>query len=188
MEALMSRLAVTVHAIVAAMLAVLPAMGQNAPGRHVFDLKALRALRWEIQSRAPVTGVEGAVQAVVMTMKLPEGKQFGLEEISRLFLLDANDGIVFDSFAWDRVSEGVEPSVNTRTFFELKWSLAKPARGRPAYLTLSGKVPVQAPGDPVRAVFRTTVIAWTGKAFEEVVDVRAQRPAITGPGEVRVLY
>lgn len=157
--------------------------------RAPFDLKALRSLGWEIESRAPVAGIEPAVQAVVMTIALPEGQGVGLGRVSRLFLLDATDHVVFDSFAFDKVSDSIEPSVNSRTFFGLKWSVTRGTRGRPAYLVLSGTMPLQAPGEPVRTCQRTAVLSQVaGDGFVEVVDVRGPRPAITGPGEVRVLY
>ncbi|MBM4395476.1 MAG: hypothetical protein FJ087_07275 [Deltaproteobacteria bacterium] len=173
-----------------AILAALPAAAQPADKeRPAFDLKSLRARQWDIATRGPIAGVEPAVQGIVMTMPLPEGQEKGLGAVSRLFLLDAHDRIVFDSFVNDKVSDSIEPSVNSRTFFELKWSVTRAARGRPAYLVLSGTVPRQAPGEPIRTVQRTTVLAYTpGKGFEEVVDVVGPKPAITGPGEIRLLY
>lgn len=171
--------------VLAAVAALLPAAAAAKPDRPVFDLKGLNGRQYQIESRSDLQGIGEGLQVIVMRRATPEGEEKGLTHINRLFVL-AGDRVVFDSFEFDEVGEAVEPGINTRTFFRIKWSVLK--RGKNAgLLVLTGLVPLQDPGEPLRLGNRTLVLALQGDGgFDDVVDATSAKPAAVGGTDVRI--
>lgn len=154
--------------------------------RPVFNPVVLKKRGFEIVSHTDIQGVGTGLVAVLTTQALPEaeGTGSGLERISRLFVL-IGDRIVFDSFDWDNVGEFVEPSINSRTFFQLAWSVVKGQKTRP-FLVLRGITPLQSPGEPIRTGQRVLVLSYEAPAtFDALVDAVGDVEAIVTPTEVR---
>lgn len=154
--------------------------------RPVFNPVVLKKRGFEIVSHTDIQGVGTGLVAVLAHQVLPEaeGTGSGLERISRLFVL-AGDRIVFDSFAWDDVGEFVEPSINSRTFFQLSWSVVKGPKTRP-FLVLRGITPLQATGEPIRTGQRVLVLSYEAPAtFDALVDAVGDAEPVITPTEVR---
>ena len=154
--------------------------------RPVFNPVMLKQRGFDTVSHTDIQGVGTGLVAVLATQALPEaeGTGSGLERISRLFVL-AGDRIVFDTFGWDRVGEFVEPSVNTRTFFGLSWSVVKGPKTRP-FLVLRGLVPLQEPGEPIRTGQRVLVLSLEAPGtFDGLVDAVGEVEPVVTPTEVR---
>lgn len=179
-----------------AWLAVAAATVLSVPGlaraeedtRPLINLRELAKQHYEVVKREDLKGIGQGLMVVEMAVALPEaeGQGKGLERISRLFVLDG-DRITFDSFRFDGIPETGEPSVNSRTFFQLQWSVLKGAKGKNGQLMLKGIVPMQDPGEKVRTGQRVLVLSYHGVGgFETEVDAVSARPATVGPGEVRI--
>lgn len=154
--------------------------------RPVFNPVLLKQRGFDTVSHTDIQGVGTGLVAVLATQALPEaeGTGSGLERISRLFVL-AGDRIVFDTFDWDRVGEFVEPSVNTRTFFGLSWSVVKGPKTRP-FLVLRGLSPLQEPGEPIRTGQRVLVLSFVPPGtFDGLVDAVGDVEPVVTPTEVR---
>jgi len=165
-----------------------PAARQVSPleDRPVFNPVILKKLGFEIVSHTDIVGIGEGLVAVLATQVLPEaeGTGSGLERISRLFVL-SGDRVLFDSFAWDEVGEFVEPSVNSRTFFQLSWSVVKGPKTR-AFLVLRGLVPMQEPGEPIRTGQRVLVLSFEPPVtFDAQVDAVGDVLPVVTPTEVR---
>ena len=181
--------------VVAACLLPATALGQDkactAPcetdGRPAFDLKALQARHFVVDSRAELAGVGQGLEVVVLSRPTPEGAGKGLDRVARLFVLSGGR-VEFDSFEWDGVGDAVEPGVNSKTFFGVKWSVARPPRARKGggLLVLTGVVPLQDPGEPIRTGSRVLVLSYNQEAgFDQVLDGTGARPAVVGSTDVR---
>lgn len=154
--------------------------------RPVFNPVVLKKRGFEIVSHTDIQGVGTGLVAVLTQQVLPEaeGTGSGLERISRLFVL-AGDRIVFDSFEWDEVGEFVEPSINSRTFFQLSWTVVKGPKTRP-FLVLRGITPQQATGEPIRTGQRVLVLSYEAPAtFDALVDAVGDGEPVVTPTEVR---
>ncbi len=154
--------------------------------RPVFNPVELKKRGFDTVSHTDIQGVGTGLVAVLVSQVLPEaeGTGSGLERISRLFVL-AGDRIVFDTFDWDRVGEFVEPSVNSRTFFQLSWSVVKGPKTR-SFLVLRGLVPLQDPGEPIRTGQRVLVLSFDPPAtFDALVDAVGDVESVVTPNEVR---
>lgn len=173
-----------------AAMAQAPAPGEPArvvlEDRPVFNPVTLKQRGFDTVSHTDIQGVGTGLVAVLATQALPEaeGTGNGLERISRLFVL-AGDRIVFDTFDRDRVGEFVEPSINTRTFFGLSWSVIKGPKTRP-FLVLRGLVPLQEPGEPIRTGQRVLVLSFEAPGtFDGLVDAVGEVEPVVTPTEVR---
>lgn len=163
------------------------AQERQDPGetRHRFVVREFSGRGWKLASRQDLPGFGPGFQVLVLGMDLPEADEKGraLGPVNRLLVLDG-EWIEFDSFVDDGIDDAVEPSLQTPTFFQLKWSVLK---GKRPLLVLQGIVPTQGPGEPLQTGQRTWVLGWTPReGFESQADVVARRPAQVGPTEVRV--
>ena len=162
------------------------ALAQTRTERPPFDLKSLKALHYEVASRTDLVGVGQGLQVVTMILNLPEGEAAGLSLVTRVFVLQ-NDRVEFDSFQWDRVPNGIEPSVNSRTFFKARWSVASRGKNKEGLFVLSGTVPLQDPGEPVRTGERTLVLEYKAESgFVQILDVTGRKPATVTATEVKI--
>ncbi len=153
--------------------------------RPLFVLKNFTTRGYQVQSREELRGIGRGFQVLVLSLAMPEAenKCKELGTLQRLFVLDG-ERVELDSFVEDGVEDAIEPSLNTATFFNLKWSVTK---GKPGLLVLSGVTPQQSPGEAPRTAQRTLVLQWTPDGgFEALVDVTSSRPAVVGPADVRV--
>jgi len=157
--------------------------------RSVFDPAALRGLRFEVASRGPLEGFAKPFEVLVLTRAVAEGQEKGIGPVSRVVILDGNR-VEFDSFTWDKVADTVEPSLDTRTFFNVRVNVLKAAtKGKPSYLVLAGLVPLQDIGQPVHTANRLLVLGHTpGHGFWEAVDAKSAKSAIVNYGNVRIDY
>ena len=157
--------------------------------RKLFDLKKLkelRFLRYEMVSTTDLQGIGQGLKVVLMARAIPGGEGKGLAAISRLFVLEG-ERIEFDSFDWDDVSDSLEPGPNTKTFFDLKWSVVRASKTARALLVLTGLAPQQEPGEPIRTASRTLVMSYRPDAgFDQVADVTSLKPAVIQGGELKV--
>jgi len=153
--------------------------------RPVFVMKSYTSRGYQVQAREELKGIGKGLQVLVLSLTLPEAecKCKELGTLQRLFVLDG-ERVELDTFAEDGVEDAIEPSINTPTFFNLQWSVTK---SKAPMLVLTGVTPQQAPGEKPKTAMRTMVMAWSSNGgFEAVADVTSARPAIVGPGEVRV--
>lgn len=175
-----------VAAVVATALGALPeARAAEGDDRPVFVLKAFTSRGYQIESRTELKGIGKGLQVLVLALDMPEadGKAKSLARLHRLFVLDG-ERVELDSFIEDGVEDGIEPSINTPTFFGLTWTVTK---GKAPQLVLAGVTPQQIPGEPVRVGHRTLVLSWTSDGgFDAVADVVSARPATLAPGELKV--
>lgn len=153
--------------------------------RPVFVLKSYTSRGYQVESREELKGIGKGLQVLVLALPLPEAecvcKELG--RLQRLFILDG-ERVEMDSFVEDGIEDAIEPSVNTATFFNLKWSVTKT---KPAMLVLTGISPQQSPGEKVRTAERTLVMSWTPEAgFEALAETISARPAIVGPADIRI--
>ena len=170
-----------------------PASGKEAPAasalddRPVFNPVVLKKRGYQVMPAEDVVDFGDSLVAVMTAQVLPEaeGTNSGLEQISRLFIL-SGDRIVFDSFEMDDVGEFVEPSINSRTFFQLTWSVVKVTKGK-SYLVLRGITPRQKSGEPIRTAKRVVVLTQKGPAsFEVLVDSAGTTDPVVTATEVRI--
>jgi len=166
----------------AALEAPSPEVCDNRP---VINKKSLKMRGYEVVEQVDLAGFGPGWTAVLLTLRLPEAALESLTAISRLYILEG-DRIEFDSFAFDAIEDGIEPSVNTRTFFNMKWEIQM--RGKsPSGLILTGIVPRQAPGSDVRTASRTLVLRWSKSGgFSEAADVISCDPARVSGGIMTV--
>lgn len=176
-----------------ALLAQEPLVDQSVPPsaeapvdtRPVINKKSLKIRGYDVAEQKELPGFGPGWTAVLLTLALPEAENEALSSISRLYILDG-DRIEFDSFAFDAIEDGIEPSVSTRTFFKMAWDVTMKGRN-PVGLVLKGLVPRQSPGDPVRVATRTLVLTWDKKhGFREAVDVVSREPARISGGVLTV--
>ena len=166
-----------------------PALEQaGAPvcdNRAVINKKSLKMRGYEVIEQVELTGFGPGWTAVLLSLRLPESETDALATISRLYILDG-DRIEFDSFAFDAIEDAIEPSTSTRTFFGMKWEVMMKGKA-PGGLVLTGIVPRQAPGDPVKIATRTLVLRWSkGGGFKEAADVISCEPARVSGGIITV--
>jgi len=153
--------------------------------RHRFVVREFSGRGWKLLSREELAGFGPGFQLLVLGMPLPEVEEKARElgSVNRLLVLDG-EWIEFDSFVDDGIDDAVEPSIQTPTFFRLKWSVVK---GKRPLLVLQGVVPTQGPGEALQTGQRTWVLGWTPReGFESLADVVARRPAQVSATEVRV--
>lgn len=153
--------------------------------RPVFVLKAYTSRGYQIESRTELKGIGKGLQVLVLGLDMPEAdaKAKALARLHRLFVLDG-ERVELDTFDEDGVEDGIEPSINTPTFFGLTWTVTK---GKPAMLVLAGVTPQQLPGEAVRTGYRTLVLSWTPDGgFDAVADVVSAKPSVVGAGELKV--
>lgn len=154
--------------------------------RPVFDVRGLRIRGYEIVMRTELVGIGEGLQVVVMSRRVEECGDSGLDKVTRMFIL-SGDRIEFDSFEWDEIGDYVEPGINSRTFFGLEWSTHKRARPKAEpFLVLRGTVPLQQPGESIRTARRTLVLSRGSAGFDLVADVLGASVPILGPTDVRV--
>jgi hypothetical protein len=173
---------------VAVTVAAVAPRAEAKDDRRAFDLKKMKALRFEVASTSELAGLGLDLKVVVMTQPLDnEAAAKKLGPVTRMFVLQGEQ-VVFDSFAWDEVSEAVEPGPTTRTFFDLKWSVVKPVKtAKTGFLVLTGAVPQQDPGEAIRTASRVLVMTYRAESgFEEVLDAISARPAVVTGTEVRI--
>jgi hypothetical protein len=159
--------------------------GSSDDDRPMFILKNYSIRGYKIESRDELKGIGKGLQVLVLSLTLPEAecqcKELGI--VQRLFVLDG-ERVELDSFVEDGIEDAIEPSVNTPTFFNLKWSVTK---SKPAMLVLTGVTPQQNPGEKVKTAQRTLVLGWSSDGgFEAVADVTSSKAAVVGPTDVRV--
>lgn len=178
-------------------LAQVPAFAQDKPAgddkaasapvdkRPVINKRSLKIRGYKVAEQVELSDFGPGWSAVHLTLDLPEAQNKALSSISRLYVLDG-DRIEFDSFAFDTIEDGIEPSVNTRTFFDMKWEVTKKGR-RPSGLVLKGIVPRQSAGEDVRVETRTLVLIWSkDNGFQETADVVSRDPARISSGILTV--
>lgn len=169
-------------------LVVAMALATSALAKEqTFDLKKLRALRFEVASSTDLAGIGKDLKVVVMHLPLEEEFAKVLGPITRMFILEG-ERILFDSFEWDDVSDAVEPGPNTRTFFKLNWSVIKPSKSaKQAFLVITGVIPQQEPGEAIKTANRILVLRYsTETGFEDVVDATSARPAVISGTEIKI--
>ncbi len=168
-----------------------PSAAPSAPSatpdddRPLFVLKSYTIRGYKVESRDELRGIGKGLQVLVLSLTLPEAeckcKELGV--LQRLFVLDG-ERVELDTFVEDGIEDAIEPSINSATFFNLKWSVTKT---KPAMLVLTGVTPQQTPGEKVKTAQRTLVLSWTSDGgFDMVADVTSARPAVVGPTDVRV--
>jgi hypothetical protein len=153
--------------------------------RPVFVLKGFTGRGYQVESREELKGIGKDFQVLVLSLTLPEAecKCKELGKLQRLFVLEG-ERVEMDSFVEDGIEDAIEPSINTTTFFDLKWSVTK---SKPALLVLTGVTPQQSPGEAARPAQRTLVLSYSQEnGFEMVADTVSLKPAIVGPTDVRV--
>ena len=163
----------------------IPSTPKVQDNRPVINKKSLKIRGYQVEEQVELPGFGPGWSAVHLTLALPEAENKALSSVSRLYILDG-DRIEFDSFIFDAIEDGIEPSVNTRTFFQMKWNVSM-KRSKPAGLVLKGIVPRQAPGDNIRVAMRTLVLVWSKKdGFRETADVISREPARISSGRLTV--
>jgi hypothetical protein len=170
---------------------LVPALAWGQPARPddrrpIFNLKALQAVRFEVDSRSDMVGIGAGFQLVILSHAIRDGEGKGLDRISRVFVLQG-DRVEFDSFLWDGVGDAVEPGIASKTFFAVRTKMVKGVRARAPYLVLSGTVPIQNPGEPIRISNRMLVLSWTAEqGFKTALDVTSDAPPVLSGASVRV--
>lgn len=153
--------------------------------RPIINKKSLKMRGYEVIEQVELTGFGPGWTAVLLSLRLPESETDALATINRLYILDG-DRIEFDSFAFDAIEDAIEPSTSTRTFFGMKWEVMMKGKA-PGGLVLTGIVPRQAPGDPVKIATRTLVLRWSkAGGFKEAADVISCEPARVSGGIITV--
>lgn len=152
--------------------------------RPVFDFRSLKIRGFVVESRGVIPEWP-SVEVVLLANQIPEGEPFGLNKISRLFILEG-DRIEFDSFIWDGVEDGIAPSVNSSTFFNLAWRLDKLGRSKSVHLIVTGTVPLQKAGEPPKTANRTLVITKENSGLELVADIVGRSSATVKGAEVKL--
>jgi hypothetical protein len=157
----------------------------DSDDRPVFVMKSFTSRGYQVESREELKGIGTGFQVLVLALTLPEAecKCKELGKLHRLFVLDG-ERIELDTFVEDGVEDAIEPSINSETFFDLKWSVTKT---KPAMLVLTGVTPQQSPGEEARPAQRTLVLSWSANdGFEMVADAVSAKPAILGPTDLRI--
>ena len=153
--------------------------------RPIINKKSLKMRGYDVIEQVELAQFGPGWSAVLLKLALPEAENEALAEVSRLYILEG-DRIEFDSFAFDAIEDGIEPSVSTRTFFRMKWEVTMKGKS-PSGLILTGIVPRQLPGDKIRVATRTLVLTWNkASGFREVVDVVSREPARVNGGIMTV--
>ncbi|HOD06779.1 MAG TPA: hypothetical protein PKG98_01650 [Myxococcota bacterium] len=166
----------------AALEAPAPEVCDNRP---VINKKSLKMRGYEVVDQVDLASFGPGWSAVLLSLKLEDSETDALAAVNRLYILDG-DRIEFDSFSFDAIEDAIEPSVSTRTFFQLKWEIRMKGKV-PNGLVLTGIVPRQAQGEPVCTSNRTLVLGWSKtKGFFESADVVSRDPARVSGGIVTV--
>ncbi|HNZ02814.1 MAG TPA: hypothetical protein PKK50_01605 [Myxococcota bacterium] len=153
--------------------------------RPVINKKSLKMRGYEVVDQVDLTSFGPGWSAVLLSLKLEDAETDTLAAVNRLYILDG-DRIEFDSFSFDAIEDAIEPSVSTRTFFKMKWEVRMKGKS-PNGLVLTGIVPRQAQGEPVRTSNRTLVLGWSKTTgFFEAADVVSRDPARVSGGIVTV--
>jgi hypothetical protein len=158
---------------------------ETCDSRPVINKKSLKIRGYDVVEQVELTGFGPGWSAVLLKLALPEAENQALAAVNRLYILDG-DRIEFDSFSFDAIEDGIEPSVSTRTFFQMKWEVTMKGKA-PSGLLLTGIVPRQLPGDKIRVATRTLVLTWSkGNGFHESADVVSREPARLNGGTLTV--
>lgn len=153
--------------------------------RPVINKKSLKVRGYQVVEQVELSAFGNGWSAVLLSLALPEAETEALSAVSRLYILEG-DRIEFDSFAFDSIEDSIEPSINTRTFFKMKWEVLYKGK-TPSGLVLTGIVPRQASGEKVRVATRTLVLQWTpATSFRETADVVSREPARVSGGIMTV--
>lgn len=153
--------------------------------RPIINKKSLKMRGYEVVEQVDLAGFGPGWSAVLLSLQLPEADMEALSTISRFYILDG-ERIEFDSFNFDAIEDGIEPSVSTRTFFGMKWEIQMKGKS-PSGLILTGIVPRQAPGEKIRIATRTLVLRWSKSGgFAEAADVVSSEPARVSGGIMTV--
>lgn len=161
------------------------AVAAPVDNRPVINKKSLKIRGYDVIEQVELAQFGPGWSAVLLKLALPEAENEALAEVSRLYILEG-DRIEFDSFAFDAIEDGIEPSVSTRTFFRMKWEVTMKGKS-PGGLILTGIVPRQLPGDKIRVATRTLVLTWSkANGFREVADVVSREPARVNGGIMTV--